>query len=190
MIDPAKLYPVKYSYQLCFENTILDLIVEHPSYYNSCYEFLFEQIKDLLLSNMYLTIVNVMRYHRNDHLNTIVNDIYESSLDSACADADEDSTLDPLSYTDNHRLWDYLFRNETVVKTNLFHIADRIILRLFHPLHEFVVSAKNLGMYFSDYTLRLTNHNTAVIVTCMTHIEVIKKYDQHWYDRLSMLAAI
>ena len=190
MIDPAKLFPPKYSYRLCFENNVLEFLNKYPSYYNGWYEFLFEQVKDLLISGSYLTMVNVMRYHRIDHLTTMVDEMYDCSLDSACADMDEDNELNPNVFTDNHQLWEYLFNNEFLVKDTLFQIADRMILSIFHPLHQFVVEAKHFGMHFSDFSYAMVNNKHAVSVSCVTHIEVIKKYDPSWYDRLSMLAPV
>lgn len=190
MVDPSAFYPPKHSYRLLFDNNIQLPSQDNPEFYEQWYDYIFEEIKDLLLNNDYLKMVNIMRYHRIAHIQNMVDEIYTCGLESTNIDMDEEDTAQPGCYTTTHILWDYLFYNEHIVKSNLFTIADRLILTLFHPLHEFVIHSRTCGMSYSDFNFSKVRNGTAIEVMCTTNIEVIKNYDQNWYDRLSLLATV
>lgn len=189
MIDISHLLPVRQQYKLRFDNNITVLATEYKEFYDDWLEFLFDDVCDTLLEKRYLITVNSMRCHRVEYLTTLVNAIYEIAFESVGTSRDENELVNPGIYTTEHLMWDYLYGFESKVKNNLYHIADRLIFTVFHPLHEFVVGAAQNGVTFTDFQFNHVNHGDSIIVTCVTNIEVLKIHDPHLYDRLSLLAS-
>ena len=190
MIDPKLMYPPKARYTLVFSNNTAIFTSEMPDFYLGCYEYLFEDLKDMLLSNSYLVMVNIMREYRSDWLHKQADTIYESSLSSVAADMDYTAHYDLDGITPLNILFDYLYQNEMMVKNIIYNIADRLVLTLFHPLHAFMITSQRLGVTYTDIDFAIGDYGQSILVTCTTNIEVIKKHDPCLYDRLSLLASV
>lgn len=190
MITMDNMLPIRDRYSLLFEDNLSVYTQNCPSYYWSWIEYVFELMQDMLLSNEYIKVTVLMRNHRIEWLENMVESVYAESIESVRCDLEDDEENNQPLEPANVMLYNYLYDNPDEVTSRMFNIANYLIYTIFHPLYNFVAHAKNVGMTFTSFILSPIENTNTIQVSCITNIEVIKRYDKDWYDRLSLLAAV
>lgn len=190
---------VRLDYTLMFNDFMESLILPGFPLYEFWFDELFTHAKELLLTDRYITVVNTMRYRKRMYIADLIETSFSETIsdtivaicDSGSYDVDQfgnvvsTSQEDGLQQTQARLI--YLEENETLIKQNMFFIAQNIFMSIFHEIYGFVVQSKNNGIIFSDVVYKREPSQGCFIITCQINEEVIKKHDTQWYDRLSLL---
>lgn len=188
------LLPLKAQYELKFNNNIYPYIVSNPDFYIPYVEYVFTHLEEKLLTNSYVTIIAVMRDHADRYVSDMVSELYHEAIveaDSRLSDLDDGTfavSLHDRQYAERH--YDFLMENEMSITSNLYGIVYLLIINVFHVIHHLCVEASNVGIYFSLFRIASVQDRSALTIIGTPTLEVIKRYDESFYDRLCMLAPV
>ena len=188
------LLPVKPEYVLLFNNNLRRYITQDTCFYTPYMEYVFEYLEDLLLANRFITVVAVMRNNPRAYVSDLVNELYISALqdaDSRISDLDDGiSNSSSADYNDALAYYEYLLTHEEAITSNFYYIIYFLIIDVFHVLYQLDIEASKMGISFSTFRLSGAASSNTLRVTAVPAMEVIKKYDKYYYDRLCVFATV
>lgn len=180
--------PLVGKYTLYFNNQITPYLATHTDFYTCWLDLMFEYFVDAILTNAYILVIDNIKTNKDAYIANFVDEAYNESLFSIYHDITEVGSQE--DNRDLEILHAYLYDNEAFVKDKMMFIIHHLIFDIFNNLYSFVLQANSNDVYFSNYNITPSKDVTTFIITCTPTMEVIKRYDASWYDRLCMFAPI
>lgn len=202
MLSDSFFNKPKLDYTLVFPDVIGSLNIPGNPLYEHWFDDVFTHAKEMILSNRYMVAMSSLKNNKHSYIKDLVATSYDeiiSDLRTAVCDADDYScdeygNVRTLSLNTDVLTWqarlDYVEDYMTPIRENMFYIAQNIFLVIFYEVYKFTRIANSRGVRIADITYIKIPDTDYYTVRCHLAQEVIKQYDTHWYDRLSLLYSV